>query len=189
MRIELLIIGITIFAMYNTYTDGKYLKLLFSFKKYYKILFYGVLGLGVYYIMKKNPAKGREILITANDYVKFAPIDRNSLNMLSPILDFTDTTRSNSDSSETSSSAFLQTPSAYSLPQMVKATKRAVSETKKKFVAASQNWTCAHCNNQLDHTFEVDHKIRLQHGGSNDADNLVALCRQCHGVKSSFENM
>ncbi len=71
----------------------------------------------------------------------------------------------------------------------VKATKRSVSETKKKFVAAQQSWKCGHCGRQLPAWFEVDHKIRLEHGGSNHIDNLVALCRDCHGEKTAMENL
>jgi 5-methylcytosine-specific restriction endonuclease McrA len=70
-----------------------------------------------------------------------------------------------------------------------KATKRAVSETKKKYVASMQDWKCGQCNTKLKHTFEVDHKIRLEHGGGNEVTNLVALCRECHGEKTSMENM
>lgn len=70
-----------------------------------------------------------------------------------------------------------------------KATKRSVSETKKKYVAAQQGWKCGHCNKQLPAWFEVDHKIRLEHGGSNHIDNLVALCRDCHGEKTAIENL
>ena len=68
-------------------------------------------------------------------------------------------------------------------------TKRSVSETKKKYVAANQDWKCGHCDNQLDHTFEIDHKIRLEYGGGNDVQNLIALCRNCHGKKTASENM
>jgi len=68
-------------------------------------------------------------------------------------------------------------------------TKRSVSETKKKYVASQQHWKCGNCNNQLNAWFEVDHKIRLEHGGSNEVTNLVALCRECHGRKTSMENM
>jgi hypothetical protein len=71
----------------------------------------------------------------------------------------------------------------------VKATKRSVSETKKKFVAAQQGWKCGACKQQLPAWFEVDHKIRLDNGGSNHVDNLVALCRDCHGKKTAFENL
>ena len=68
-------------------------------------------------------------------------------------------------------------------------TKRSVSETKKKFVASRQGWTCGDCKNQLTAWFEVDHTVRLEHGGSNHVDNLVALCRDCHGKKTAFENL
>ena len=68
-------------------------------------------------------------------------------------------------------------------------TKRCVSETKKKFVASQQSWNCGHCQRQLPAWFEVDHKIRLDNGGSNHVDNLVALCRDCHGKKTAMENL
>jgi hypothetical protein len=70
-----------------------------------------------------------------------------------------------------------------------KGTKRSVSETKKKYVASMQNWKCGNCKQQLNHTFEIDHKIRLENNGSNDVENLVALCRNCHGEKTAIENM
>jgi 5-methylcytosine-specific restriction endonuclease McrA len=68
-------------------------------------------------------------------------------------------------------------------------TKRSVSETKKKYVASQQDWKCGHCEAQLDHTFEIDHRVRLEYGGGNDVQNLVALCRNCHGKKTASENM
>ena len=70
-----------------------------------------------------------------------------------------------------------------------KATKRSVSETKKKYVASNQNWKCGDCQKQLNAWFEVDHKTRLEYGGSNHIDNLVALCRECHGKKTTIENL
>jgi len=75
------------------------------------------------------------------------------------------------------------------LGEKPKATKRSVSETKKKFVASRQNWKCGDCNEQLSAWFEVDHKVRLEYGGSNHVDNLVALCRECHGRKTTMENL
>ena len=65
-----------------------------------------------------------------------------------------------------------------------KATRRNVSETLKKVVAASQGWQCGHCNRILSASYEVDHITPLADGGSNEAYNLVALCRGCHGHKS-----
>ena len=64
--------------------------------------------------------------------------------------------------------------------------KRSVSETKKKYVAANQGWKCGDCQRQLPAWFEVDHVIALEHGGSNHVDNLVALCRDCHGKKTAM---
>ena len=64
--------------------------------------------------------------------------------------------------------------------------KRSVSETKKKYVAAQQGWKCGDCQRQLPAWFEVDHVIALEHGGSNHVDNLVALCRDCHGKKTAM---
>ena len=68
-------------------------------------------------------------------------------------------------------------------------TKRSVSETKKKFVASQQNWCCGDCKKQLPAWFEVDHKIRLDQGGSNHVSNLIALCRDCHGKKTTLESL
>ena len=87
--------------------------------------------------------------------------------------------------------------SSLSIPQAEKrlfhsgkhTTKRSVSETKKKYVAANQNWKCGKCNQQLTAWFEVDHKIRLDSGGSNHINNLIALCRNCHGEKTALENL
>ena len=30
----------------------------------------------------------------------------------------------------------------------------------------------------------VDHYIPLRAGGSNDPENLVSMCRRCHGLKT-----
>ena len=59
----------------------------------------------------------------------------------------------------------------------------------KKYVASQQDWKCGHCSNTLSAWFEVDHKIGLEHGGSNHVSNLVALCRECHGEKTGMENL
>lgn len=65
--------------------------------------------------------------------------------------------------------------------------KRNVNGYKKRIIAANQNWKCGHCNQMLDAAFEVDHIIALSDGGTNDDENLVCLCRRCHGVKTFKE--
>jgi Zn finger protein HypA/HybF involved in hydrogenase expression len=69
------------------------------------------------------------------------------------------------------------------------ATKRSVSESKKKYVASKQAWKCRECQEILPATFEVDHIKRLQYGGSNEIDNLQALCPNCHREKTMKETM
>jgi len=197
MRLEIFVLGLTAFFIYNAYNDGKYTKMLLTFKKYYKMIFYALLGIGIYAILKRNPSQGRNMLLYANNVVKFMPIDKTSMDMLSPIIDFT----SKSDyQSNNDSESFMETFNGIKMgpgfcgEQRIhnlgkNGTKRSVSETKKKYVAANQHWKCGHCQEQLNHTFEIDHKVRLEYGGGNDVDNLVALCRNCHGKKTASENM
>jgi 5-methylcytosine-specific restriction endonuclease McrA len=60
--------------------------------------------------------------------------------------------------------------------------KRLLSESLKKIVAAEQKWTCAHCLQLLPWTYEVDHIKALYLGGTNERENLQALCPNCHGA-------
>jgi len=66
---------------------------------------------------------------------------------------------------------------------------RKVSEQLKKIVASKQKWGCKKCNNILEATYEIDHIIALEDGGSNNIDNLQALCRNCHGKKTMEDNI
>jgi hypothetical protein len=196
MRLEIFILGLTAFFVYNAYADGKYTKMLMSFKKYYKMIFYVLLGVGIYILLKRNPNQGRNMLLYANNVVKFMPIDKTSMDMLSPIIDFTS---KNNEEDECFMESFNGMDNSRMNPgfcgerRIISSgkggTKRSVSETKKKYVASSQDWKCGHCKQQLDHTFEIDHRIRLEYGGGNDVQNLIALCRNCHGKKTANENM
>ena len=216
--------------MYNAYYDGKILKKIMHYKKYYQIAIFGLLGIGIYLIIKRNPNDTRKILMNANNVVKYMPIDKSSLDMISPILDFTsqgdnggndgsfgnssfmnDLTNQAGGTQYPYGSGFFNKLGIQSSERRIlqsgrvnnnygtgnntqeinskKATKRSVSETKKKYVASLQNWKCGHCQNQLNAWFEVDHKMRLENGGGNELDNLIALCRDCHGKKTAMENM
>uniref|UniRef100_A0A6C0DGA8 HNH nuclease domain-containing protein n=1 Tax=viral metagenome TaxID=1070528 RepID=A0A6C0DGA8_9ZZZZ len=199
MRIELWIILITAFLIYNTYHDGKYTKVLLSYKKYYTMIFYAVLSIGIILLLRKNPNQGKNMLQYANNFVKYMPIDKSSIELFSPIFDMTSKNNNsfmNSYNDSGSGNNNYMTPNQPHQQQDPPlqpggkgATKRSVSETKKKYVAANQDWKCGHCQSQLDHTFEIDHKIRLEYGGGNDVQNLIALCRNCHGKKTASENM
>ena len=195
MRIELIIFGVVAFLMANVYTDGKYWKLLQTNKKYYKMAGIALGGFMLYVLFKKFPAKATDIIRGSNEYIKYLPIDRETSSMLSPILDFTakQNIRNSGDDYAYPVSGIPPQQEDRNVNRIVnsgkKATKRSVSETKKKFVASRQNWKCGDCGEQLSAWFEVDHKIRLEYGGSNHVDNLVALCRECHGRKTTMENL
>jgi hypothetical protein len=199
MRLEIFIIGITALFIYNAYSDGKYMKLLMTFKKYYQMIFFAVLGVSIYLLLKRNPLQGRNMLLYANNVVKYMPIDKTTMDMITPVFDFT----SKGINSNDDEGSFMESFNDINPLQRVgggggekrmlnsgsKGTKRSVSETKKKYVASQQEWKCGECRTQLDHTFEIDHKLRLEYGGGNDVQNLIALCRNCHGKKTAMENM
>ena len=201
MKLELLIFGIIFFIAMNIYHDGKYTKILYSYKKHFRIGFIIFLGILFYVMIKRNPGKCKNILLHANNVIKYMPIDKTSMDMISPIIDFT--TKSNVYGNGSSrgivgggGNNFMHEMNKYTNnndgivgTSNIVPTKRSVSETKKKYVASNQDWKCGNCNNQLNAWFEVDHKIRLEHGGSNEVQNLVALCRECHGQKTAMENM
>lgn len=193
MRIELLILLAAGLLMANVYTDGKLLKKAFSFKKYYKMAGIAFGALMLYVLFKKNPLRAQQMISTTNDYIKYLPLDRNTSNMISPILDFTTKQNFNNDQYNYPVIPMPNNQQTVAENRIVqsgkKATKRSVSETKKKYVASNQNWKCGECQKQLNAWFEVDHKVRLEYGGSNHIDNLVALCRECHGKKTTIENL
>ncbi len=138
--------------------------------------FFSVIGIGVYLLLKRNPVGGRQLLLHANNMVKYMPIDKSALNMIGPIFDFT-------EQSPTPNQRMMTSGQSNGLNR----NNRSVSGMKKKYVASIQNWKCGQCQKQLDYTYEVDHKIRLEHGGGNDVQNLIALCRECHGKKTVLE--
>jgi len=180
MRIELWILFITIAILYDTYHNNIYSKKVFYYKKYFKIIGIDIAVLFFYSFVKKNPNDTHNILQNVNNCIKYLPIDKTTSSVLSsgvgilsqPII-------------EPSSSSFSSSVSQSSDVEKKTIIKRSVSETKKKFVAFSQGWKCNICNKTLDHTYEVDHKIELRNGGSNETDNLVALCAGCHRLKTA----
>ena len=192
MKIELLIIGITIFFMFNTYGDGKYVKIVKSWKKYYQMAGIGFVGLSAYIFMKKYPSHSQSLLTHANGMIKYMPIDKEASDLLTPLLSMsTGTYMGGGGGNGRQEQRILNSGRVSGEGNASKNgnVKRSVSETKKKYVAAQQGWNCGGCKKQLPAWFEVDHKIRLDNGGSNNVDNLVALCRDCHGKKTAFENL
>ena len=138
-------------------------------------------GLSLYLFIKKHPNESTSALLTASNMVKYMPVDSDTSNLFSMFMPSEEKNFNNINIS----------------PQMKRmmqsgnkgGVSRSVSETKKKYVASRQKWRCGKCGQMLEATFEVDHKVRLDSGGSNHVDNLVALCRDCHGMKTTVENL
>jgi hypothetical protein len=172
MKFELFLFLICTGLIYNTYHDNKYLKLINSWKKYFKMAGIAFVGISIYLYVKKDPKNSHDMFKHASKLMSTMPVDKKSSNFAQMLLN----TQVNNNNTVYPEKKQQQH-------------KRSVSETKKKYVASSQNWTCKNCHEKLEATFEVDHVIELQDGGTNEIDNLVALCRNCHGKKGMFRKI
>ncbi len=137
MKLEVIIFGITGLYIYNTFYDNKFSKYIFSCKKYFQMAGIAFAAYSLYIMIRKNPNDTKNLILYANNAVKHLPIDKTSMDMLTPIFDFT-----------SGNSSFMQTmnsdiygddyqPNIYPQNggqqpyQNKKSTKRSVSETKK----------------------------------------------------------
>jgi hypothetical protein len=171
MKLKFIVLLITGGLIYNTYHDNFLFHHLKTNTKYYKMGGIAIFGLGLFLVMSRGQEESWSFMNVVKNYIHVLPIDRQSKDMIKPFLGH-DATRS-----------------IEKIQGSSRTHKRSVSETKKKYIASQQNWKCNHCQQQLTAWFEVDHITRLDQGGTNDVDNLVALCRNCHGEKTSMENI
>ena len=214
VKTEYIIFIITAVLIINTYYDGQPLKMFQSNQKWIKMATFGFIGLSLFMFLRRNPENSRQLLFHANDIIKYMPISKGTADMITPFFDMTGRSAGvqpphDGGAMGGAMSSAVGTPSARTAQPMAlpswgggtpggtpaekrllnsgkNSRKRSVSETKKKYVAAQQGWKCGDCQRQLPAWFEVDHVIALEHGGSNHIDNLVALCRDCHGKKTAM---
>ena len=179
MNIKFWIIIICSILVYNIYYDNNLFSKIKNYRKYYKIFAVIILGFGAINIINKSPKASYQNMKSIHEFIQVMPIDRQSKDLLTPFFS------QNSSHEINNPRQSIETINKSG----GKSNKRSVSETKKKYVASLQNWKCKHCSAQLTAWFEVDHVTRLEHGGSNEVSNLEALCRDCHGKKTSMENM
>ena len=59
---------------------------------------------------------------------------------------------------------------------------RTIRGSVRKYVMARDNYTCQYCGSQQNPV--IDHIFPFSRGGSNEADNLQVLCRDCNARKS-----
>jgi len=216
IKTEYIVFIITAILIANTYYDGQLIKLFQSNQKWIKMATFGFIGLSLFLFLRRNPENSRELLYHANDIIKYMPISKDTADMITPFFDMTRRVSSPNEGGAGATTSALggvggammsamgvNAPQNTMLPSVggggnlsaaekrvlssgKGSSKRSVSETKKKYVAAQQGWKCGDCQRQLPAWFEVDHVIALEHGGSNHVDNLVALCRDCHGKKTAM---
>jgi hypothetical protein len=175
MNFELVLIAAVVFFVVDTHQDNKYTNAIKGYKKHFKMTGIIFIGVCVYIFLKRNPGESRGMMSHLNTMIKYMPISSSAKGMVTPFLGSRPDER--------------VLTSGLAVGAAGQATGRSVSGTKKKYVAAAQNWKCGTCQKQLDAWYEVDHKERLADGGSNHISNLVALCRNCHGQKTTLENL
>ena len=184
MNFDLVLFGLTAVIVYNIYVDNQLLDQMMSYHKYYKMVGVLVVSVCIYRLWRWAPNRSRNLLAQANSLIRTIPVASSAAAPAAPVARPTVTF-----AAPAAAAATMTTGGVAAASKSARTTKRVVSETKKKFVAARQGWKCHRCRAQLSHTFEVDHVRRLDAGGTNEADNLVAMCRECHGYKTSMENM
>ena len=211
VKTEYIVFIITAALIVNTYYDGQPLKMFQTNQKWIKMATFGFIGLSLFLFLRRNPDNSRQLLFHANDIIKYMPISKGTADMITPFFDMTGNRPTLHDgdgrmaqpswgggtpggtpgTTNHTPSLGGGTPGGTPAERRIlnsgkNSSKRSVSETKKKYVAAQQGWKCGDCQRQLPAWFEVDHVIALEHGGSNHVDNLVALCRDCHGKKTAM---
>ena len=210
VKAEYIVFIIAAFRIIHTYYDGHLMKMFQSNQKWMKMAMFAFAGLSLFLFLRRNPENSRQLMYHANDIIKYMPISKGTADMITPFFDMTRVSPPNDGGAMSGASggasgsaigramsSAMGAPSSQGggggsaserriLNSGKNSSKRSVSETKKKYVAAQQGWKCGDCQRQLPAWFEVDHVIALEHGGSNHVDNLVALCRDCHGKKTAM---
>ena len=192
MKLELFFLAITSFLLYNTYYDYKFTQLLILYKKQLRMGGIFIISFLLYCLVKRDPSKNKVLLASANNIIKYLPIDKSSADFLTPILDLTN---NNFMQKFNNASKIDSMPIQQQSNNFIKNNdgsinyKRSVSNIKKKMVAAKQKWQCSKCNHILSAHYEIDHIQALHKGGSNNIENLIALCRECHANKTALEFM
>jgi len=62
-----------------------------------------------------------------------------------------------------------------------------ISKTKRYEVMMRDNFSCCLCGNGTEGKLEVDHRVPVSKGGSDDMDNLQTLCFDCNRGKGDKE--
>ena len=198
MRLELWLLLIAGIIIANIYYDGKLFRMAFIYKKYVQIAAVVIFFFVLYFLFKKTPHHAKNMIYNCNSYLKYVPVDNKTKSFLEPMLQMSNMYHEGAGGNEGGSTTVDSTSS----PTLMYGSgngngngngnlkhKRNVSETKKKLVSSNQGWKCGKCKNALTAFYEVDHIIPLYRGGTNEINNLVSLCRECHAAKTAMDRL
>lgn len=170
------------------------LKYYFNFEiinKAYIYLKYIVIVILIYLVIKyHNHPQLKQSIIQSIRKIEQVPVERGIVeleNCWNSLQDLNDTINKNNTNQMNTIHQTMNTNQMNT--EQNSRHKRNVTNGQKKYVAAYQQWKCGHCKQLLDASYEVDHIIALYKGGTNHLDNLVALCRNCHGNKTMKERL
>jgi hypothetical protein len=148
---------------------------------------YACIGIGVYMAMKRSPEQSQKLLFHANNIIKAFPLDKHSVDLISPIFDFT--RESTAEYGGGMMESYNDVTHPISSVPYDKKSKRSVSAALKTHIMGKQGHKCNICSQSLDSSAELDHIHELQDGGSNEESNLQYLCRRCHFFKTKSERV
>lgn len=189
MRKDIVVLLVTGLILANMYYNGAIIEKVKSYKKQYQMIGVGMLGLLLFIFFRKNPKESNQLLYCAGDLMKSLPLDKDTSKFLAPVIKTCKTYDKYTNPKQFHSNYMEMSGIPNPLSNQRGQVKRSVSETRKKYVASNQNWKCGDCGNQLDYTFEVDHILPLNEGGTNDIENLVSLCPSCHRKKTALSHI
>lgn len=185
LKRSLLVVLICGVVIWDILTNGSIQKKLTDIKKYGKAAMILIIGLGVLLMVNKPEHSNADMITTASHIVSAMPASSTTRLMrggLGFMANGGGLSWPAADNERGSVAVGHSSGIAAGGSPKIKA--RSVSEARKKAVAASQGWRCSACNDMLSATYEVDHIVELQDGGSNEISNLTAMCRNCHGEKT-----
>ena len=184
MMYKILIISLIIFFINEYFFKDKLLNFLGMAHKYFKTFLIILAIVAIYFSLKKEDS----LIGKINTLSK--------INLKNPMKHILEIFMNNTDNTFKKDNTFKMDTNETIINDILSknnnfinktTSKRSVSETKKKVVAHNQDWKCNKCNMKLPPSFEVHHVKPLHNGGSNGIDNLVALCRNCHGTETVNE--
>jgi 5-methylcytosine-specific restriction endonuclease McrA len=66
--------------------------------------------------------------------------------------------------------------------------RKTIQANVRRSICNDQNNTCKQCEKELTEFYHIDHVVALRFGGTNEYENLQALCAECHCIKSTLES-